>query len=145
MKVPKDGDAVPDDHPVLRLPKPPPDFEPENYAPSADFFVLSQEERDGNGRLSVWDERRTSAEQARAFRRAEAAIVLRGRCGAIIEAGSACQKPVLVVYEPLAPPLDQKMGAEGHAGILGLRRPSGATKKEYRSLREAIADCFDIA
>ncbi|HJL15592.1 MAG TPA: hypothetical protein RMH99_08055 [Sandaracinaceae bacterium LLY-WYZ-13_1] len=144
MKTPKDGAPVPPERSILRLPTPPPDIEPDDYVSSGAFFVLGSEERDGNGRLSVRDEALTSVAQARGFRDAPDVIVLRGQCADVLEAGATNDKDVQVVYEPPSASIAGKPGADGHAGIVGLRRPKGGNRTEYRALRDAIADCFDL-
>lgn len=144
MSPVEEGADVPPEHSILRLPIPRPDFEPDEYLPSGDFFVLSTAERNGNGQLSVWDETLTTVAQARELRGGSDVLILRGKCGAIVAAGVSCSKRISVVYEAPPSAIAGRPGAQGHAGIAGLRRSKGEHRNDYRDLRNAIAGCFEF-
>ena len=66
---PSDGDPVPNDRTVLRLPKPCPEFTPDGYAPTIDDVTPSTMDKARNPiRVSVWDSILTTIAEARAFR-----------------------------------------------------------------------------
>lgn len=135
---------VPNDHTILRLPKPPKDFVPDRYRPSSQEFLPStadKEDAEKNNhpvRISVWDETLTSVEQAIALRNGPA-IVLRGMVADVLKAGASA-----VVYEPLQPPESERPGADGHAGIEGIPRREAETRPDHRDRLGAIAGCFQL-
>lgn len=138
------GDPVPREHDILRLPKPPKDFVPEGYRPSSQEFVPStadKEDAERNHhpvRISVWDATVTSIEEALAFRNGPS-LVLRGAVGAVLDAGASA-----VVYEPLPAPDCERPGAAGHAGIEGVPRAPDERRPAHRDRLAAIAACFRL-
>lgn len=50
------------------------------------------------------------------------------------------QRPLRVLRDPLAPPLADLAGAEGHCGIQGLDRRPGEDRTVYKELRVRLAD-----
>jgi hypothetical protein len=138
------GDPVPRSHDILRLPKPPRDFEPDGYRPSSQDFMPSTADREHAARhrhpirISVWDATMTSHEEALAFRNGPS-LVLRGAVGAVLDAGASA-----VVYEPLQAPESVRPGAAGHAGIEGMPREPDETRPAYRDRLAAIAACFRL-
>lgn len=142
--------AVPPDHTILRLPKPPKDFVPDGYRPSSQEFLPSSADKEDAElnhhpvRISVWDEAFTTVEQARTLRNGPS-IVLRGTVGDVLAAGASA-----VVYEPLPSPDRDRPGADGHAGIEGIPRReaddtrTAETRVEHRDRLAAIAACFRL-
>lgn len=129
---------------VLRLPRPPRDFDADNSVADWHWFEPSTgdkahaEERGKPVRVSVWDSERTTVEEARAFRSA-ITIVLRLGVQDVLDVAEASGHPMIVVYDPLDPPDDTRAGADGHAGIEGLLRAPGQPKTAWRNRLEALA------
>lgn len=146
---PHDG-LVPDGHDILRLPKPPPDFVPDDFRPSGVLFVPSPDDKahalkhSRAVRVSVWDCELTTLAEACSFRGEPEVIVLRARAGDVVVASADAGGDVSVVYDLLEAPDSEWSGAAGHAGIEGLDRPAGASRTVFNALREAVADCFDL-
>jgi hypothetical protein len=133
----------------LRLPKPPPDFSPDNWKTDWETFNPSgadEKHAAASGRavrVSVWEQERTTPEQARAFR-ATASIVLRVAVAAVVQTSEMTQRPLDVVYEPLEAPDGDLPGADGHAGIEGLKRAAGEQKTKWKAALQALADCSEL-
>lgn len=134
---------------VLRLPKPPPDFTPDNWRPSwqvLDPSTTDKEHAIAHGkpvRVSVWDHGRTTVEQARAFRNGPA-IVLGLQVQDVIDVAESTNRPMRVVYDPLDPPASTLPGANGHAGIEGLERADGEPKNDRRARLAELADRMEL-
>jgi hypothetical protein len=132
---------------VLRLASIKHDFPPDSPTLQLWHFELSENDkahaaRTGQPpRLSVFDAERTTPGQAQTIwgvEKESAAFGLRVReIQAVHVAGLA---PLRVVRDPLAPPLGDLPGADGHCGIEGLARPPGEPKALYRELRVRLAD-----
>jgi len=132
---------------VFRLAALKQDFPPDSPTLRFWHFELSQNDkahaaRTGQPpRLSVFDAERTTPVQAQAIwgmERDSTAFGLRVReIRALHVAGLA---PPRVVRDPLAPPLGEIPGADGHCGIEGLARRPGEPKALYRELRVRLAD-----
>ncbi len=134
-----DGSPVPDERDVLRLPKPPPLFVPEEYVPQwQDFEPSTQEKAITPVRISVWDSSLTTADEARAFMH-RPSIVVAGNVAAVKQAGSGA-----IVYEAIPPPDDTRSGAAGHSGIEGMTQAPGETKKGRLDRITRIASCFQL-
>lgn len=128
---------VPGDHPLLRMPRPPRDFEADDYKPTAAAFEPSSEDKKVTPvRVSVWDEHLTTVDQAASFRHERPLLVLRAdRCADVVAVG------VRVVYDPLPAPEDERPGAAGHCGIEGLERGT-RPRPEWRAMLDRIAEAF---
>jgi len=131
---------------VFRLAALKQDFPPDSPTLRFWHFELSQNDKahaktGQPPRLSVFDAERTTPEQAKAIwgmERDSAAFGLRVLgIRAIHVAGLP---PLRVVRDPLAPPLGEMPGADGHCGIEGLARRPGEPKALYRELRVRLAD-----
>lgn len=134
---------VPDQHPLLRLPKPPRDFVADEYRPSSAVFEPSSEEKaSAPVRVSVWDAERTSPSEAAEFRSERPLLVLRADAAAkVVAAGER----IRVVYDPLTDADAAALpGADGHAGIEGLERIAGQPKVEWRAKLERVAAAFRL-
>lgn len=133
---------VPGGHPLLRLPKPPPDFVSDGYKPTWQVLAPSSEEKAHPPvRVSVWDETLTSSSRAAAFRAARPLLVLRSESAdAVMRAGAS-----RVVYDPLSDAVDaERPGAEGHAGIEGLARSGGEPTPDWKARLDRIAAVFEL-
>ena len=132
---------------VFRLAALKQDFPPDSPTLRFWHFELSQNDkahavRTGQPpRLSVFDAERTTPEQAKAIwgmeRGSTAFGLLVREIRAFHVAGLARLR---VVRDPLAPPLGEMPGADGHCGIEGLARRPGEPKALYRELRVRLAD-----
>jgi hypothetical protein len=140
---------VPPSSPLLRLPRPPPDFQPARAAITFKAFEPSTEDRRHEPvAVSVWDETLTSDSQVIAFREAPFLVFrIPSEKRAEIQ---GLYPQVLVKYMPLDESKLAFAGANGHAGILGLDRPadSNQTKadaKAYlKTIRIALALCCEF-
>lgn len=141
---PMDGQPVSPEARILRLPRPPPDFVPEGWEPTWQQLNPSSEDeeharkRDGPVRVSVWDDALTTIEQARSFRHGPT-LVLRLTVQDVHDIAQAKKRALGVVYEPLDPPDDARLGAAGHAGIEGLKRSPGEAKLAWRTVLNDLA------
>jgi hypothetical protein len=147
--MPRDGEPLPGTTNVLRLPRPPPEFQPDSWRPTDKQFEPSNADKEYANtsgkpvRVSVWDEELTTVEQASAFRAGET-LCLRLRVQVVLDTASEHGgDAVRVVYDPLPAVESEKPGAEGHAGIEGLERGS-KPRKAWRVLLQAIADKADL-
>lgn len=135
-----DGEPVPDDRMILRLPKPPLQFAPGNYVAAPTYVSPSTEDKDRIPvRISVWDAALTTLEQARGFRSEEPVLVLEAQVAGVLQAGARA-----VVYEPLTGAAASQPGAPGHAGIEGLERAPGEQKIAYKHRLSRVAMCFRL-
>jgi hypothetical protein len=141
---------VPDTIHLLRLPKPDPDFAMERASITHAAFVPSSPEKQQTPvRVSVWDETRTSATEAAAFRGAADVRVFR----ILSEKRKVLQEKfphVSVVYDPLEPERAVRPGGYGHAGIVGVdsrQIPGALTRAERKEralqLRTDLAACCE--
>jgi hypothetical protein len=143
QQKPFDGQLVPAESRILRLPKPPPDFVPDGWRPGWQLFAPSSGDKESAQRrhkpvrVSVWDEGLTSAEQAQAFRQVPT-LVLRLSVQDVLDVAVSFGRPLRVVYEPLDPPADTKPGADGHAGIEGLEK-AGQPTATWQALLDELA------
>jgi len=146
---PSDGQPVAVEAPLLRLPKPPPDFVPEGWRATWQHFEPSTRDKEqavlrGKPvRVSVWDGTLTSIEQARAFRQ-EPTLVLRLSVQDVLDVAARTKHPLHVVYEPLQPPDNARPGADGHAGIEGLEKVPGQPKTIRRAMLDALASRTEL-
>ncbi|MCZ7681549.1 MAG: hypothetical protein M5U28_23230 [Sandaracinaceae bacterium] len=137
---------VPGHHAVLRLPRPPPDFAPAYYRPTArdvrpsDGDKHDAKERGVPVRVSVWDEERTSARQAADFRSVRPLLVLRALGSEVASVGET----IRIVYDPLGGADASRPGAEGHAGIEGLDRPDGHPRAAWNKFLDDVAGAFEL-
>jgi len=144
MSWPEEGAPVAGDHVVLRLPAPPKDFVPDGWRPTHQEVAPSEADKRAAAargmpvRVSVWDETRTTVAEARSFR-GRTVLVLSAGVEAVLSRGATA-----VVYDRLDPPESERPGAEGHAGIEGLDRPSGEPKVIWRARLQAVAECFVV-
>ena len=146
---PLDGEPLAANVNLLRLPKPPPDFVPNEWQP--DWSILNPSTGDKEHarlhkkpvRVSVWDDARTTIEQARGFR-AGPTIVLRFSVQVILDVASATGCSMHVVYDPLEPPHDEQPGADGHAGIEGLERGPEENKPKWKERLSTITQSMCI-
>lgn len=144
MASPGDGVSVPHDRDVLRTPTPPKGVVPEQWRPTwQEFRPSSDDEEDaiqrgGSVRVSVWDARLTTIEQAKSFRTKET-WVLTGLVTSVLEAGRYS-----IVYDPLHGAMSLCDGADGHAGIEGLSRVPNEPKAEWKKRLQAVANCFRL-
>ncbi len=149
MNAPLDGERVPRESSVLRLPRPPPDFSPDGWRPTYKQFEPSSEDkahakaRSKPVRVSVWDLGHTTIAEAKAFRSGDS-IALRLSVEAIERVAEQRQHSRLVcVYDELEPAERDRPGAHGHAGIEGLDRRNGESNNAYKDMRQALADECD--
>ncbi len=141
---PADGQVLPEDARALRLPKPPPDFESEGWRPT--WHQLEPSTGDKNDadthnkpvRVSVWDDARTTREEARSFRTGPT-IILGLSVADVNDVAAISKRLVRVVYDALDEPASARPGAEGHAGIEGLDRAKAEPKKQWRDMIEELA------
>jgi hypothetical protein len=130
-------DRVPDGRRILRLvPQDERRFPPGSTRPSLVAFELSTGDKaQVPPRLSVFDTACTTFEQARA---------IHGRFDTLpfsllvdlVRGIALGGDPLDVRYDPLQPPKSELLGADGHAGIWGLRAGS---KNEQKNARAALA------
>ena len=146
---PSDGDPVPTESSLLRLPKPPPDFSPDGWRPPGTLFQPSTTEKrlaetqQKPVRVSVWDEGRTTVEQALSFRPGSV-LVLRLPVVDLLAVGQRWERPIRVVYDPLEPPESDRPGVDGHAGIEGLERAS-LPRPRWCKILDDVAGCCQFA
>ena len=123
------------------------DFPPDS--PTLRFWHLELSENDKAHaartgqppRLSVFDAERTTVEQAQAIWGVEKESAAFGLRVPEIRALHVAELASLrVVRDPLARPLGDLPGADGHCGIEGLARRPGDPKALYRELRVRLAD-----
>jgi len=108
-------------------------------------FTLSSDDQNGKYQsLSVWAKRFTSCDQAREFMDEKKASYRLCAFLNVSEIRALRPEPdspdvssLDVVWEPLA---DPRPGVRGHAGLIGLLRPSGVGKTYYKSLRAQLAE-----
>jgi hypothetical protein len=118
-----------------------------------DFELSSEDEASELKSLSVWAERLTSPEQARAFFPQEKQSSYTHTTLLNVQAVRLTRPdpdspdvPYLnVVWDPRFDEngnIDQSPGAQGHSGITGLSKPAGLAnaKNHYKSLRSQLAD-----
>lgn len=143
------GERLPDGENVLRFIR----GSKDNRASEVAFILSAKDEAAELKSLSVWAEHITTPEQALAFMEAnrEAYPLYAVLSVAAIrqlrpEPDSPAVPHLDVVWDPLTDEVtglpDARPGAEGHAGITGLVRPTGLpnAKLLYRSLRYKLAD-----
>jgi hypothetical protein len=141
---PLEGEPLPDEAQTLRLPKPPPEFVPDNWRPSGKEFEPNTgdkkhaEDRGKPVRVSVWDESRTTRAQARSFRPAPT-LILGLSVQDVSSVADVFKRELRIVYEPLDAPEDAQAGADGHAGIEGLDRAKAEEKKAWRAVLDELA------
>lgn len=124
---------------VIRLLKPLRD----GIVTDADFTLSPADEFSPLQSLSVWAENRTPLAQALVFMGKPETYSLY----AVLNVGdirtlSIEKEPPQMVLDVVWDKLenDNRAGAEGHAGITGLLRPTGIPKLLYKELRRKIAD-----
>jgi len=134
---------VPDEHPLLRLPTPPPHFVPDSYKPTWEVVAPSGKEKASTPvRISVWDETLTSPSEAAAFRaNGGALLVLPAESTIAVKSAGATR----VVYEPLPDPTQATWpGANGHASVEGLERANGEPRPAWKARLDRIAAVFEL-
>jgi len=93
--------------------------------------------------VSVWDEMRTTAAEARTFRDGPT-IVVRVGVQEALDIAARHRHALAILYDPLDPPDDTHPGADGHSGIEGLERAKAQPKPEWRKLLEDLAKLADL-
>ena len=96
--------------------------------------------------VSVWDKQFTTVAQARAIRgEAKAGQPFELTVKDVIQIASDLAKPRLkVLADPL--PSEHREGADGHCGIEGCDRLSGAAKREHKDMLNRLATaCSPVA
>lgn len=155
-RFPPEGEALSDDEEVFRVAKaalvyPRGAVAPQSFAKA--FELSGADKSHDPPRLSVWAHRLTKPHQAAAImdRDADELVVLTLRTGDVraLQADPPDEEmPGLdVVWERATRPneagrwvLDERTGAEGHAGIEGLLRPPKVPKKVAFSYRSQLTD-----
>ena len=149
-------DELPHNAAVFRVLEVKPAFFPKGRPrrPLPDGFNLSSEDKRHaaaqgvDPRLSVWDCARTTAAQAKGFRRRagpiddDAILAYRLRVADILAAAEKHlpTKSVRVIRDPLEEPQASMPGGDGHCGIVGTHRPPGQSGKPFSAFRLALAD-----
>ncbi len=122
-------------------------FPPDSKTPRLTDFVPTSEDRDhakatgGDPLVSVYDEQRTTLEQAKALFKRSPSVGFGlnvERLRTIGVPGTECTLRVL--RDPLEGPEAEMPGAEGHCGIWGLKRQRGVPRKDYKRLCLRICD-----
>lgn len=116
----------------------------ESLATAGDFELSSQDKETALQSLSVWAERLTTPQQALEFM-GDKKELYSLYCSLLVEDVRSTileteppKMPLDVVWDNLAG--ENRSGAEGHAGIVGLLRPPGIPKLLYKDLRSRLAD-----
>ena len=141
----EDGQILPPEAHVLRLPRPPPDFMVDRWQATSHQFEPSTIDKEHAARLgkpirvSVWDESLTTIEQARSFRGGPT-IVMRVDVRDVLDIADSTDRMMRVVYDHLTPPDDSRPGAEGHAGIEGLERAPEEPRQAWRARLNRLAE-----
>ncbi len=144
------GERLPDGERVLRLLK----KTTNDGKVSPDEFELSTQDKQSLLQsLSVWAERLTTPEQARAFM-GDKKYSYSLYCSLAVdtiralrpEPDASAVRPLDVVWDLLTMAQQDHEGAyvplgmEGHCGLMGLMRPPGLSKQHFFSLRSQLAD-----
>lgn len=150
MTAPADGDPLPPEAAVMRLPSPSSDFFPRNGKPLWLIFNPTNDDRQDsqdsgkNVRVSVWDTGRTTVPEVKKFR-GDRFRVLTIALPKLQEIAQQHTFQVAAVYDPYEPPKSTWPGASGHAGLEGLDRPSGPRKKLHTDFLQDIVDaCKEV-
>jgi hypothetical protein len=131
------GTPLPGGTVVLRLAIPSKD----QMVSEVSFELSSEDKASDLQSLTVWAEDLTPADRARALmakNKAAYRLVLFLNTSDIraIKTPADCPIPTLdTVWD-----LDSRPGAEGHAGIIGLMRPTGGNRESYKALRTRLVD-----
>jgi len=139
-RLPSRGEPLPATSWVIRLLK----ISKDGKVKTTEFdFVLSSKDKQTDPPLlSVWEETLTPPKQALAIVSTTGEIYS-GYCRLSVEAVRQIRCVGLpehqldVVWDPLEP---MPPGGEGHAGVSGLERPTGAPKSAFKTLRVQLAD-----
>jgi hypothetical protein len=150
MTAPADGDPLPLEATVMRLPSPVEDFFPKNGKPVWLIFnptrvdIREAETTGKNVRVSVWDIGRTTIAEVKRFR-GEKFRVFTIALPALREIAQRHLFQVAAVYDPYKLPESTWPGASGHGGLEGLDRPSGPGKKLHTAFLQDIVDaCKEV-
>jgi hypothetical protein len=144
------GEPLPEGQTVFRLGKPTKD----GFVASPVHFELStKDEQSELQALSVWVEGLTTVQQSLEFiesNREALRLVLYLSVDTVRgirpDPDSLDVPPLDVVWDPLTlqngngTEPDTRPGAEGHAGITGLKRPPRVSRTHYKSIRSQLAD-----
>lgn len=129
-------DPLPNDVEVVRLGRRSFSSDP-RQAHESDFALSTEDKRAEVPLLSVWATALTPATQAREFMgdaKANYRLALYLDTTAIRNIPDVELPRIDTVWDP-----DDRPGAEGHAGIVGLHRPEGRARDQYRRLRVHLA------
>jgi len=145
-----DGEALPPGELVFKLVLPSSDASESPHA-QAEMFALSPKDRETSGRLTVWAASLTEPVQAWAFlhndpRYSHFATMNVDAIRSIkLPGGSADDSPLLeIVWDPLHG-LEERPGANGHAGIVGLHERAGVSTAHRKYLRKELAKIAQLA
>lgn len=126
-------------------------FPPDNVKPCSGDFRPSSRDMEEADRLekktllSVWDEKRTALDQAKAIYGQADCVGFGLNVKEIIKLEVPdSTRHLQVVRDPLPADEARKPGGDGHCGIVGLRRPKGKKKKDYRELRLRLCELAQI-
>jgi len=149
LPLPVKGELLPDTAEVIRVIRKDNRFIPDDaLLPISEAFVPTSEdkriaaEHGEPVRVSVWDSRWTTVEQAKSFRKTEDLVWVFGASVNDLHAvGCKFSNPRLrVVADPLDP--EDGAGALGHCGIEGLDREKGSDRLRHKELLDEIAIKF---
>jgi hypothetical protein len=122
-------------------------FPPDSTKPLPHNFALSNQERayakatNTEPRLSVWDEDRTTLDQAKAIYARECiGFSLNVADIRRVSVPGSDKKLRVVRDDSLPPDKTDWPGADGHCGIVGVHRPPGAPKAAFKNLRRTLCD-----
>ncbi|MFN8495730.1 MAG: hypothetical protein U0350_49520 [Caldilineaceae bacterium] len=130
---------------VLRLAKLSKDIIESRRANETHFSLSTEDEKSELQSLTVWIKQLTSAITARELMgetKSAYGVVLYLNVDdvrAIRVSEDFLTAPLNVVWEP-----DDRLGAEGHAGIIGLMRPPGGERLKYKALRARLAQIATV-
>lgn len=95
--------------------------------------------------ISVWDEGRTKVSEALAFRPTRPLVVFRLSATRRKNLQQRFQS-IQVLYEPVDVTQQHKPGADGHAGLYGVIKPTknAQTKQHYVLVRDEMAREFEF-
>ena len=146
------GEALPSGEIVLRLAHAPKDFAQTGKASAVSFDLSSKDKEAVLPSLSVFAERLTTPEQAMTLLDQPEAydLVLRLNVDAVRALRPVPDTPEVPSLDVWWDPLtlmdaggvvvpDDRPGAAGHAGIVGLSRPNNVPRLYYKSLRAQLA------
>jgi len=107
--------------------------------PNGEAFEPSSEDKKGSPiRVTVWDTSLTTAAQARSLRPERGPALPYGlRVADVVEIRNRLEPRLRVVAEPIEPPTGP--GSDGHCGMEGLDRLSGASKKIHKAKLDEVA------